>query len=72
MTALRPLTAALDDIPARVLDLQEAQRLRRGQTILASPEDGSHTVMLAIAEGQPVAMIALQDGKWQPVRGFNL
>jgi len=77
LTALQPLTAVLDDIPARVLDMQEAQRLRHGQTILANPDEGSSAVMLATEQGQPVAIIALQDGTagekvWQSVRGFNL
>lgn len=72
LTALQPLTLALDDIPARVVDQQEAQRLRHGQTILATPSEASLHTMLAIEAGQPVAMIVVQDGVWRPVRGFNL
>lgn len=77
LTALQPMTTALDDIPARTVDLQDAQRLRHGQSILALPADGSHALMLATADGQPVALIASQTGPhgeivWQPVRGFNL
>lgn len=72
LTALQPLTLALDDIPARAVDKQEAQRLRQGQTILAAPNEASFSTMLATEAGQPVAMIAFEDGVWRPVRGFNL
>lgn len=72
--ALLPITAALDDIPARAVDTQEAQRLRHGQAIVARPdEDGTQfPTLLATHHGQPVALLAFRDGFWQPVRGFNL
>lgn len=72
LTALHPMTLALDDIPARVVDAQDAHRLRRGQTILALPHEQRLPTMLALENGQPVAIIAYQAGTWQPVRGFNL
>jgi tRNA pseudouridine55 synthase len=77
LMALKPIAAALDDIPAHAIDAQQAQRLRHGQAITARPdEDGTQplqqTPRLATHLGQPVALIALQDGVWQPIRGFNL
>lgn len=72
LTALHPMTLALDDIPARVVDAQDAHRLRRGQSILAFPHEQRLSTMLALENGQPVAIIAYQAGTWQPVRGFNL
>ena len=74
LTALRPIAAALDDIPALAIDDQEAQRLRHGQAIAARPDkDGTQfPTMLATHHGQPVALVAQQDGVWQPIRGFNL
>ena len=72
LTALHPMTLALDDIPARIVDAQDAHRLRRGQTILALPHEQRSPTMLALENGQPVAIIAYQTGTWQPVRGFNL
>ncbi|MGB4102332.1 MAG: tRNA pseudouridine(55) synthase TruB [Alphaproteobacteria bacterium] len=74
LTALRPIAAALDDIPAHAIDDQEAHRLRHGQAIAARPdEDGTQfPTMLATHHGQPVALIARRDGHWQPIRGFNL
>lgn len=76
LTALKPIAAALDDIPAHAIDDQQAQRLRHGQAIAARPEDDAQTLpttpRLATHHGQPIALIALQDGVWQPIRGFNL
>ena len=74
LMALRPIAAALDDIPALAIDDQEAQRLRHGQAITARPDkDGTQfPTMLATHHGQPVALIAQQGGVWQPIRGFNL
>lgn len=76
LMALKPIAAALDDIPAHAIDAQEAQRLRHGQAIAVRPEDDAQTLLnnprLATHHGQPVALIALQDGVWQPIRGFNL
>lgn len=72
LTALQPLTQALDDIPARAVDQQEAQKLRHGQTILAAPTEALHPIMLATEADQPVALIAYRDGVWQVMRGFNL
>jgi tRNA pseudouridine55 synthase len=72
LTALHAMTLALDDIPARIVDMQEAHRLRHGQSILAAPSEVLHSMMLATEAGQPIAIIAYQDGVWQPVRGFNL
>lgn len=72
LSALHPMTLALDDIPARVVDAQDAHRLRHGQSILALPHEQRFPTMLALENGQPVAIIAYQTGTWQPVRGFNL
>lgn len=78
LTALHPIASALDDIPAHAIDAQEAQRLRRGQPIiLARAEDGTQTqamfaTLLATHDGMPVALIALKEGMWRVVRGFNL
>jgi tRNA pseudouridine55 synthase len=77
LTALRPMLTVLDDIPALPLDPQNAHRLRHGQSILAASTAHLPPLLVAIAEGQPVALIArretLSTGEvWHPVRGFNL
>ncbi|MEJ0063216.1 MAG: tRNA pseudouridine(55) synthase TruB [Alphaproteobacteria bacterium] len=77
LTALLDIGAALDDIPARVIDDREARLLRHGQGIMPQPGEilpnpnGTQPV-LATHHGNPVALIAPKDGIWHPVRGFNL
>lgn len=74
LSALQPVASALDDIPAHAISAQDAQSLRQGRAISALPceDKPAKPTALAVHDGKPVALIALQDGFWRPVRGFNL
>jgi tRNA pseudouridine55 synthase len=73
LTELLPIDAVLDDIPARVVDQQEALCLRQGRALTAAPNDPIDRPMLArTAEGEPVAMVENREGQLRVVRGFNL
>ncbi|GAA4722631.1 tRNA pseudouridine(55) synthase TruB [Sphingomonas lutea] len=65
-----PLEAALDDIPALPVTPDQAQLLRHGQRLAGFPAQPG--LLLATADGRPVALVeALADGL-KVVRGFNL
>lgn len=68
---LLPIASVLDDIPALELDLQAANRLRHGQTILL-PEwkEKNATVVLALCQGTPVAITSVEAGVMKSVRVF--
>jgi tRNA pseudouridine55 synthase len=82
---LLPIETVLDDIPALAVTEGEAERLRQGQALAAldtgangprwhpresQPEDG--TILLATANGKPVALARFERGCVRPVRVLNL
>jgi tRNA pseudouridine55 synthase len=82
---LLPVETVLDDIPALAVTEGEAERLRHGQALAAldtgplgprwypkdwNPVEGA--VLLAIADGKPVALARLERGCVRPVRVLNL
>ncbi|HEX4532801.1 MAG TPA: tRNA pseudouridine(55) synthase TruB [Rhizomicrobium sp.] len=82
---LRPLSTALDGIPALAVSGPDAVRLRSGNPILmranlfariadAFPDTDDLqglTVYLSTAEGEPVALAELAQGELRPFRVFN-
>jgi tRNA pseudouridine55 synthase len=77
---LKPVTSALDDIPALPVSAGEAAKLRHGQTLPAlSPaaaarfaEVVSDGTGVAIAGSVPVALVSVKAGQLHPLRVFNL
>ena len=72
--AVLAIRRALDDIPALVLTADEAQRLRRGQTIMIRPQYMDlmqAEVIFAEYQGVPVAMVEAKAGSFRVVRGFH-
>ena len=82
---LRPISTALDGIPALAVTGPDAVRLRSGNPILmranlfaritdAFPEMddlSGLTVYLSTSEGEPVALAELAQGELRPFRVFN-
>ena len=82
---LRPISTALDGIPALAVTGPDAVRLRSGNPILiratqfARLSEGTGagddlqglTVYLSTQEGEPVALAALEAGELKPFRVFN-
>jgi len=82
---LRPISTALDGIPALAVTGPDAVRLRSGNPILmranlfariadAFPDEddlSGLTVYLATGEGEPVALAELEQGELRPFRVFN-
>ena len=82
---LRPISTALDGIPALAVTGPDAVRLRSGNPILiranqfakiaAGHSEGSDlqglTVFLSTAEGEPVALAEFAQGELRPFRVFN-
>ena len=82
---LRPISTALDGIPALAVTGPDAVRLRSGNPIIvraaqfarltdeADPSDDLQglTVFLSTQEGEPVALAALEAGELRPFRVFN-
>lgn len=81
---LLPVETVLDDIPALALNQQEASRLKNGQKLLfiARPDvDRLHqagidledeATALAVYDGKPIALVAVNGAEIQPVRVLNL
>lgn len=77
---LRPVGAALDDIPALNLTESEANRLRCGQAVSllarADRERVQHlsqgAVVCAMAADTPVALVRYEAGEIRPIRVLNL
>lgn len=69
-TALLPLTAGLDDIPALSVTPDQARALREGRRLvgIAAPTG----LNLAIDGETPVALVEVHDQEVKVVRGFNL
>jgi tRNA pseudouridine55 synthase len=82
---LRPISTALDGIPALAVTGPDAVRLRSGNPILMRAnlfasiveETGARddlqglTVYLSTAGGEPVALAELAEGELRPFRVFN-
>jgi tRNA pseudouridine55 synthase len=82
---LRPISTALDGIPALAVTGPDAVRLRSGNPILMRAnlfarlsEEADNddlqglTVFLSTGDGEPVALAAIQAGELRPFRVFNL
>lgn len=77
---LKPVTSALDDIPALPVSAGEAAKLRHGQTLSALGPSAEPRVAgvldrgtgVALLGDQPVALVTVKAGKIQPLRVFNL
>ena len=68
-----PVLAVLDDIPALAVTQEEAQRLRFGQGLSGKEAlAGEAGPAVAVLAGQPVALIQPKDGRWVPMRVFNI
>ncbi len=82
---LRPISTALDGIPALAVSGPDAVRLRQGNPVLmranlfsriadAIGEDADPkglTVYCSTSDGEPVALAALESGELRPFRVFN-
>ena len=77
---LMPIETVLDDIPALALTVQEAQRLKHGQSVSVLPVASRSTfkeieqgdTVCAMSEGRLVALVRIVDGGIHPVRVMNL
>jgi tRNA pseudouridine55 synthase len=83
---LRPITTALDGIPALAVTGQDSVRLRSGNPIViraphfarlvegipeAETDFQGLTVLLSTAQGEPVALAQVAQGEFRPFRVFN-
>ena len=81
---LRPLSTALDGIPALAVTGPDAVRLKSGNPVLVRPRDFARiaeaaqtddlqglTVYLSTGEGEPVALARFAEGELRPFRVFN-
>jgi tRNA pseudouridine55 synthase len=69
-TALLPLTAGLDDIPALSVTPDQAKALREGRRLIGIAAPTGLT--LAIEGSTPIALVEVEDQEVRVVRGFNL
>ena len=77
---LKPVTSALDDIPALPVTAGEAAKLRHGQTLSALGPSAAARFGQVAATGtgvalsgdDPVALVTVKAGQLQPLRVFNL
>ncbi len=74
MDLILPVEAALDDIPALVLNEADAARLKRGQSVILRGKDAPIITgsVYAMSRGNLVALGDVQKGELRPVRVFNL
>jgi tRNA pseudouridine55 synthase len=81
---LRPISTALDGIPALAVTGQDAVRLKSGNPILVRPREFERitesaqtddlqglTVFLSTGDGEPVALASFAEGELRPFRVFN-
>ena len=81
---LRPISTALDGIPALAVTGQDAVRLKSGNPILVRPKEFERitesaqtddlqglTVFLSTGDGEPVALASFAEGELRPFRVFN-
>ena len=71
---LRPVEAALHDLPALSLNAADAARLRQGQAVLLRGRDAPimSGVAYAVSRGALVAVGEVAQGEFRPRRIFNL
>ena len=77
---LKPVTSALDDIPALPVSAGEAAKLRHGQTLPALGPSAAARFQdvamtgtgVALSGDDPVALVTVKAGHLQPLRVFNL
>jgi tRNA pseudouridine55 synthase len=71
---LRPLTTALDDIPALAVGEAAAERLRRGMPVelVDHPTSSEQAMVLVLSGGKPVALASTSGNLIRPRRVFNL
>jgi tRNA pseudouridine55 synthase len=74
MRALKPVEAALGDLPALALSHSDAARLRQGQPVLLRGRDAPifSGTAYAISKGMLVALGEVEAGEFRPKRIFNL
>jgi len=74
MDLLLPIEAALDDIPAITVEMADAARLKRGQSVILRGRDAPIITgsVYAMSRGTLVALGNVQQGELKPVRVFNL
>ncbi len=72
--ALRPLTTALDGIPALAISDAEAQRLKQGQPILLRGANApiACDAVLVTWGSKPLGICCIEQGSLKPKRLFNL
>ncbi len=83
--ALLPVETVLDDIPALAVNEKEAARLKNGQMLLlvSRPDfdrltavglnlDQNEATALAVYQGKPIALVAVNGPEIQPLRVLNL
>lgn len=83
--ALLPVETVLDDIPALAVNEKEAARLKNGQMLLlvSRPDfdrltavglnlDHNEATALAVYQGKPIALVAVNGPEIQPLRVLNL
>ncbi len=72
--ALRPLTTALDGIPALAISDAEAQRLKQGQPILLRGANApiACDAVLVTWGSKPLGICSIEQGSLKPKRLFNL
>ncbi len=81
---LRPISTALDGIPALAVTGQDVVRLKSGNPILVRPREFERiaeraggddlqglTVFLSTGDGEPVALASFAEGELRPFRVFN-
>jgi len=74
LRSLKPVEAALGDLPALAFSLSDAARLRQGQPVLLRGRDAPifHGTAYATSKGTLVAVGEMEAGEFRPKRIFNL
>ena len=65
---------AMPGIPALAMDEQQAQRLRKGQSVLLRGANApiAHEAVLITSGGKPLGIGSVEQGTLKPKRLFNL
>ena len=71
LSALTPIMAVLDDIPAIVMSNAQAQQLRFGQQVMLDAALPAAEIYLAVLDDTPVALVRQEAGLIKPVRVLN-
>ncbi len=74
LRALKPVEAALGDLPALAFSHSDAARLRQGQPVLLRGRDAPifSGAAYATSKGMLVALGEMEAGEFRPKRIFNL